>query len=170
MRLLLAPHSDDEALFASYTILRLKPVVVICTDYDGSRGPTSQERRGESIEAMKILGAKVIFLGIPERELTQKSLLDNLKGIRSRLEIYAPAVQGGHPHHDLVGSSVCASIRYSTYTKTSLHPSGDVEIVPTDKEFELKKMALACYKSQWKLNPQHFEAVLEARSEFYISH
>jgi hypothetical protein len=83
--------------------------------------------------------------------------------------VMAPAYQEGHKHHDAL-SVYGIGPGYATYTKDSLKPFGDIEIVPTEAEFQLKKMALACYKSQWKLNPQHFEAVLEARSEFYISH
>lgn len=167
---LIAPHSDDECLFAAYTIMRYKPLVIIATDYDGKRGPTALERRNESIEGCAVLGAKVDFLGIPESEFTLERLMIELGSPRFlgvMLE-WTCAKQGGHPHHD-----ICSQIRsyrkYATYTKDELEPFGNIKIEPTDAEFELKKRALACYKSQWKLNPQHFEAVLEARSEFYIS-
>lgn len=182
MRLLLAPHSDDECLFAAYTIMRYKPVVVVCTAYDGGRGPSANDRYVESFNAMNELGATVRFLAIREYILSQssleKSLIYSFKHHVGELDcIYAPALQGGHNHHDIVNQVAkyignewaVPIIYYATYTKDNLKPFGDVEIVPTEAEFELKKLALACYKSQWKLNPQHFEAVLEARSEFYIS-
>lgn len=170
MRLLLSPHSDDECLFAAYTIIRHPTLVVICTDYDGDRGPTAEERRQESINAMHILGAPVVFLGIPESRF-EKEGHQRLYHMTNMADIVlVPAYEtNGHKHHNLLSSYGGISPQYSTYSYDRLKPTGDIEIVPTDKEFELKKRALACYKSQWKLNPQHFEAVLEARSEFYIS-
>ena len=32
MKILLAPHNDDEALFAAYTIMREHPLVIVVTD------------------------------------------------------------------------------------------------------------------------------------------
>ncbi len=182
MRLLLAPHSDDECLFAAYTIMRHKPVVVVCTSYDGGRGPSANDRYAESFHAMSELGATVRFMGMKESLINELDLFNLIKyncndDMRLIDCIYAPDIRGGHAHHDIVSSVAkrlgeawdIPIIYYATYTKDSLKPFGDIEIVPTEAEFQLKKRALACYKSQWKLNPQHFEAVLEARSEFYVS-
>lgn len=172
MRLLLSPHSDDECLFAAYTIIRYSTLVVICTDYDGNRGPTAEERRQESIEAMKILGSPIVFLGIPESKFNSQTAHARLQYITGMADvIHVPEYEvNGHEHHNIVSCYGGRTPRYSTYSKDRLRPTGDIELIPTDAEFELKKRALACYKSQWKLNPQHFEAVLEARSEFYVSH
>jgi len=34
MKLLLSPHNDDECLFAAYTLMREKPLVIVVTDSD----------------------------------------------------------------------------------------------------------------------------------------
>lgn len=168
-RILLSPHSDDECLFAAYSIIRHPTLVIVCTDYDGTRGPSAEERRQESVNAMRVLGAPIAFLGIPESKFSGQLVHDRLQHFNGMFDLcLAPAHQGGHKHHDEV-SLYGRGPGYATYTKDNLKPFGDIEIAPTDAEFQLKKRALACYKSQWKLNPQHFEAVLEARSEFYVS-
>ena len=170
--ILLSPHADDEALFASYTILRLKPIVIIVTDYDGGKlGITAEQRRQESISAMEILGTRVTFLGIPESKLTEKTLHEEL-GFCDDSIIFCPAIQGGHKHHDLVARYCLTNMKnvicYATYTKDRLSPDGNVEIIPTREEMSLKNSALDCYKSQFPWNQAHFDAVRD-RSEFYVT-
>ena len=165
-RILLSPHADDECLFAAYTLIRYKPCVVVCTDYDGNRGTTSEQRRNESIAACGFLGCPVVFLGIPESKFCYESLVGRLGGLVSDV-FWTPASQGGHPHHDIV-ARIPSLFKYATYTRHNLSPSGDIEIRPTEKEIWQKKNALSYYKTQLELNIEHFEAV-EERSEFYIS-
>ncbi len=86
--------------------------------------------------------------------------------------VYAPALQGGNKHHDMVcraaervfGNKV---IHYTTYTRTELWTEGELEVKPTEEELELKNKALECYQSQLKLpsTAPHFDAVL-GRSEW----
>ena len=54
MKLLLSPHNDDECLFAAYTLMREKPLVVIITDSDAHlvEGITAHQRREESRRAV----------------------------------------------------------------------------------------------------------------------
>lgn len=167
MKLFLAPHNDDEALFGAYTIMREKPLVVIVTDswiqYLRGEGITAEQRKKESQEAMKILGVPVEFLGIKDNELTDKVLVEKLKQYMP-IKVYAPLPNSKHPHHNLIGKVArrlwpSKIIFYSTYTKGSLAPIGEIEVKPNQKEIELKNKVLDCYKSEIKLTPQHFKAV-----------
>lgn len=176
---LFAPHSDDEALFASYIIMREKPLVVIVTDgtsHEKKFGISIKQRREESKQAMKILGADVVFLGLTEEELTgydffHEQLHYYMEGFLGRFNrIYAPAIQGGHQHHDLISRVATIVFKqnclyYSTYQKDNLELVGELEVKPTEEEIELKKKALSCYISQLRINPHHFEAVI-GKSEY----
>lgn len=174
-KLLLSPHNDDETLFAAYTLMREKPLVVIITDgyIQGQRGDpiTAEQRRNETRQAMRILGCPVIFLGIKDTELTEEGLANVLKYFKA-MEVYAPAIQGGNHQHDLVGKvadDVFGDVtHYTTYTKTELWTQGSRQIVPTAEEMALKNDALDCYYSQINLGATapHFKAVRN-RSEFY---
>lgn len=176
MKLLLSPHNDDESLFASYTIMREKPLVVICTDsyiqYERGDQITAEQRRNETREAMRILDAPVIFLGIKDTELTGDKLEEVLKYFKADV-VYAPAIQGGNAQHDIVGQVAKLVfpnvIQYTTYTRDVLWTQGSQEIIPTQSERIKKNQALDCYKSQINLGSTapHFTAVRQ-KSEFYI--
>jgi len=175
-KILLSPHNDDESLFASYTIMREKPLVIIVTDsyiqYERGDQITAEQRRNETREAMAILGSPVIFLGIKDIELTGDKLEEVLKYFKADT-VYAPAIQGGNGQHDIVGQVAKLVfpnvIQYTTYTKTELWTTGSVEIKPTQSEIDLKNKALDCYVSQINLGSTapHFKAVRN-RSEFFV--
>lgn len=177
--LFLAPHNDDEMLFGAYTIMREKPVVLIVTDsyiqpYRGDRGCSAPERRAESIAASKLIGYPLFFRGIPDTQLTEDGLRISLKTLYGFDKIYAPAIQGGNAQHDLVGrvaKEVFGDrvVHYTTYTKTELWTTGEYEIVPTQKEIDLKNRALDCYVSQINLpsTAPHFAAV-RGKSEWLL--
>lgn len=171
--ILLAPHNDDEALFASYIILRYRPLVVVVTDsfvqYErGQEEITAHRRRDETRRAMQVLGAEVQFLGLADDRLRGGVLQGALKQF-GQVPVISPAYQGGHPQHDLVHIVAMQMFRwnayYATYAKDQwLTPIARyVEVVPCPAEAELKKKALACYESQhWQ---GHFGAV-EGKSEW----
>lgn len=166
----LAPHNDDEALFCAFLLMRVRPLVIIVTDsyiqpHRGDLGCTSEIRRQETINAMNLIGVPVVFLGIKDTELTEDLLRERLKGFRPE-QVYAPAIQGGNFHHDIVGKVALELYgerceHYCTYTKTELHTTGIVEIKPTEQEINLKNKMLECYQSQLNLNSTrpHFDAV-----------
>ncbi len=170
MQVFLSPHSDDEILFGAYTIMREKPLVVICT-HATTQGDNGYERAMESYRAMKMLGASVMFLGIDEDELTKELLEKKLRFLDSDdyLWIYAPEYEkGGNPHHNIVASA--AEIfgshiqTYKTYSGLESRTIGK-EVIPTPEELELKKRAIACYKTQIE-NPNtahYFETYAEYR-------
>lgn len=170
----LAPHSDDEALFGTFTLLRVKPLVVVCTDGTSHRekfGIPLEDRRKESRDACKILGVDVIFLGIPEEELTVDRLQEELfvNGLIEPFNcesggfMFLPTKTGGSPHHDIVSdiSKRLAGpiLYYSTYSRENFTPAGEMPLFPTPKEKHLKEKALACYCSQLVINKPHFDAV-----------
>lgn len=169
-KILLSPHNDDEALFASFICLREKPLVVIATDSwkqfnRGEKNITAEVRRNESAEAMKILGCPVVFLGIPDNRLTRHALREKLEQFKDADVVYAPAIQGGNAQHDLIGSVALGYFKnvfqYSTYSKKNDYTRGEIEIRPTKEELELKNKALDCYKSQiaYERTAHHFTAV-----------
>jgi LmbE family N-acetylglucosaminyl deacetylase len=179
MKLLLSPHNDDECLFAAYTLIREKPLVIIVTDSNTQldMGVTAKMRREESRRGCEALGVAVVFLGLKDGSLT-KSEAD----LRERLapfvsldwkRVYAPAIQGGHPDHDVVGEVVLSMFprvsHYSTYA-VGEHFTPErkgIELKPTPSEIDLKNKALDCYASQIGIieNKKHFDAV-RGKSEF----
>ena len=171
MNILFSPHNDDEVLFACYTLLREKPLVVICTDsyiqYNRGDGITAEQRREETRQAMKVLDLPVYFAGIRDDQATEEDFVDLMKKFNVNGNVYAPAVQGGNKHHDMVGNAAAKVFkwltRYTTYTKTELWTKGTLEVVPNEIEASLKRRALACYESQYNLpsTKPHFLAVMD---------
>lgn len=176
--ILISTHNDDEALFASFICIRERPLVIVVTDSAiqperGDLGCTAEIRRQETIDAMKIAGCPVVFLGIKDTELSEEILRERLKSFRPGV-IYIPAQQGGNVQHDIV-NKVCLELfadkcqQYMGYTKTELYTEGTREIKPTLAELEIKSQMLDCYKSQIALVSTmfHFEAV-ENKSEWLL--
>ena len=176
---LFAPHQDDEALFCAYTIMREKPLVISVTDSwiqpnRGDVGCDAETRWAETKKAMEILGAPCIRLGIKDFELDYQFLGSFLmKSLSGFDTVYCPAIQEGNPQHDII-SRACQAVfgskckLYSTYAKGEWFSKGDIEIVPTEEEFELKKKALLEYRSQLNLAScaPHFEAAINAKNEY----
>jgi LmbE family N-acetylglucosaminyl deacetylase len=175
MKLLLSPHNDDECLFAAYTLMREKPLVIVVTDSDLAEGVTARQRREESRRACELLDVPVVFLGLKDGTLEQQK--DDL---RRRLEplasqpwskVYAPAIQGGHKDHDALGDVVSTMFSpvsyYATYAAGELFSPAGREIEPTPEEVEHKNRALDCYPSQIRLarTLNRFDAV-RGRSEY----
>src|ERR1041384_7423346 len=171
MKLLLSPHNDDESLFAAYTLMRERPLVIIVTDSDAhlAAGITAHERREESRRACELLGVPVVFLGLKDGALEQHKADLELRlapfASQSWTHIYAPAIQGGHKDHDAVGdvvSSMFSSVSYyATYALRELFTPFGKEIEPTREEIDLKNRALDCYPSQIGLarDKSRFDAV-----------
>jgi LmbE family N-acetylglucosaminyl deacetylase len=150
MNLFIAPHNDDEVLFACYKILREKPLVVIVT-HSTLQGDNGDERALESYRAMRVLDVPVCFLQIPEDKLNEEALFEKLNPLFTYGTVYTPKIEGGNPHHDLITKVVEAVFpnvkHYPTYGKGETR-SGDKEVIPTPEERELKNKAMNCYKTQ----------------------
>lgn len=171
--IVLAPHNDDESLFLAYTLMRVKPLVIVVTDSyiqpaRGDKGCEPAKRRQETIEAMKIAECPVLFMNIPDTILDEKILRERLKGLNPA-RVYAPAIhEGGNVHHNIVGKVALEMFgdrceRYTSYNSTELYIEGNFEIKPTQEEKNLKGKMLACYTSQVNLpsTRPHFEAVID---------
>lgn len=162
--LLLAPHHDDETLFASFLCLKYKPRVVICTTPKVQEPEVyAEEREAETAAVMDLFGL----------EWHQLSFLDTDDGIHHALKHYlelhqefgdeapdvviAPAYEdGGQPQHNLValaatdvyGDSV---IQYLTYTRDGRSRGGTLH-EPEDPDWiGLKLQALSLYRSQLRV-------------------
>ena len=162
MNVFFAPHNDDEALFGSYIIQLYKPLVVVVTDSyiqheRGDKGCSAAERRAETEAAMRILGAEVEFLHIPDKDFNEtlfRTAVCAWVGKHQPIGVFAPAIEGGNWMHDVVGQ-VCDSLwnpvrHYYTYTKEREYPLGPVKIEPTEEMRRKKLEALRCYTSQWQ--------------------
>ncbi len=183
--LFLAPHSDDEALFGAFTLLRVQPVVLIVTDgttqYIRDGGPLPLQRWHESVEACGILGCAAIRGRVNDSAMTMKELETLFDGYKGFDWVYAPALQGGNPHHDMVHYAAVTVFKnlefYSTYSRGNSYAGRDgfighsfKEVVPTEHEIALKNAALRCYRSQntHPYTKHHFDAV-QGRSEWLAS-
>ncbi len=183
MNYLLSPHDDDAALFAAVICQREQPQVVVVTDSyvqpaRGEVGCSAAERAAESERAHCFLGCETRRLGLRDDDVSLEQVQQALTSLRADAEtVYVPALEGGHPQHDLVARAAVSVFGvdrlrcYSTYAKLSqyreadLQPVGTTEVEWTRPEYALKQEALACYVSQRRVNPMHFEAV-EGRSEW----
>lgn len=177
MKLFISPHNDDEALFGAFTIIRERPLVLIVTDSarQASKGITAEQRRLESQNALRILGAPIAFLGIPDQALeafdldTKLSLF--LEDFGPFTHVYFPGFEkDGNVDHNLI-STVAArkfagsSTRYLTYTKAGKSRSATrVDFSPPWIQTKLK--ALACYRSQI-LEPSTLDHFLRDQYEYY---
>ena len=164
VKILLAPHFDDECLFAAYTLLREKPLVVFCfPDVDRHGDPIV--RRSESVEALGVLGC------------TSGEVLraDDLReGLATRFadvevqHVWAPLPEpDGNSHHNIVGE-VASELWpdrvtfYATYTSEGRTTRGE-RVRRPDAWEALKRDALGCYRSQLahRGTAAHFERGLD---------
>ena len=166
MRVFLSPHPDDAVLFATYTILREKLLVVTVT-HPTFQGDNGEERVIEDYTALRTLGLPVAFLGIDEDKLTEEALRGKLQMFPSDTVFYIPEYEkDGNPHHNIVHDTVRRMTdnykEYKTYSGW-LDRSGDTEVIPTPEELALKKRAMLCYQTQIQ-NPNtahYFETYAE---------
>jgi glycosyltransferase involved in cell wall biosynthesis len=178
-KLFLSPHDDDASLFGAYTCMRNKPVVCVVTDSyiqhnRGEIGCDWKTRAMETKRSCDILGVTVSRLGIRDDAINEEILRHKLKKIKGFGVVYAPAIQGGNPIHDMVGKiakEVFGNkvVFYTTYTKTEPYTKGNTEVIPTKEEMALKEKALLCFISQIKLpstRPYFMENL--GKSEWYI--
>ena len=151
MQVFLSPHSDDAVLFAAYTILREKPLVVTVT-HATMQGDNGEERVLEDYRAMRVLGVSLTHLGIDEDKLTEDVLREKLQVFPPDTLYFIPEYEReGNPHHNIVHDTVRRMTdnyrEYKTYTGLEDRTVG-IEVIPTPEELALKKRAMACYKTQ----------------------
>jgi LmbE family N-acetylglucosaminyl deacetylase len=158
--LLLSPHNDDEALFASFTLLRHRPLVLTCLDgRRKSNFPLPADRVAESMAAMEILGCDYDHLWVPLAYEDWQASVERriaLRGVDPS-RVWAPFPEPhGHDHHNRVAELATRMWPgrvsfYTTYTVDGedVHRSRDGRPVPAESGWgDLKAAALACYRSQ----------------------
>lgn len=165
--ILISPHNDDEAIFASFSVLRERPLVVVVFDsyVQENRGfpITATQRRMETRAAMNVLGTRCGFLGFrddapPSKEVLTNAIRELISGRdEGEVKLYAPAFEkDGHAHHNLVAEA-CAPLEpvesYLTYTPAGKSVSKRPVSIGDGRWIALKHKALACYESQLTLVP-----------------
>jgi LmbE family N-acetylglucosaminyl deacetylase len=147
--LLLAPHADDETLFAFYALLRDGADVLVCLE-------PGQERRQELEAAMKIAnrGWAVLEPSQPEKNPDWTVIGDAIWEYAQAYEtIIAPAFEGGgHEHHNCVAAIAATLAKpvtaYYTYERGQARTARGMYVVASAAERVLKRRAMDCYKSQ----------------------
>ena len=172
-KLFLSPDCDDEALFGSYIIMRNKPEVIVLLDgvlHQKKFGIDHRVRQEESRAGCELLGVPVYFAELTDEKPDYNKMIFALRLLgypdwETKWDIiFAPALTGGNPNHDMVSKAATELwgdkvIYYGTYTRDNFSPDGEMAINPTEEERQLKEKVLQCYKSQIELNKPHFDAV-----------
>ena len=162
--ILFEPHLDDAALFAAYTVLLHRPLVVTVLGDSRTQliyGVKSEQRIEEQKEAMGVLGADHVVW--PFRDDTPdwdgvQSAMEHLRDSLVIDRVFVPAWEpGGHIHHNLVNEvarDVFMNIpmnMYMTYERGGRRSRGR-EVAPADPSWPARKFrAMACYSSQINL-------------------
>lgn len=172
--LLLAPHNDDESLFAAFTIMRYRPVVAVVfkSSKQEQHGIFADRREGETLTALACLGAS----GSEQWPIRDDTPEDQARiAIRSILEtqrstyghVFAPAPDElGHEQHNIVGEEALGVFGpenvtlYLTYRRGEGRTVSEWEVpfFPAWPSFKLA--ALSAYVSQmehWTTAPWFLE-------------
>lgn len=155
--LLLAPHSDDEVLFASFSILHYQPDIVIIAGDPDRRIREIRER--ETRLALNHLGArgKVWWWPHVEGQIDKRALKHDLLDTLFALygTVFAPAVEPhGHLEHNMVGEVALEVygpkhvVSYLTYTRDRGRSRDGKEVPFLAPWVSQKLQALSFYKSQ----------------------
>lgn len=100
-RVLFEPHADDAALFASFTVLRYRPMVVTCFPSPPDYGDTLL-RWKETRDAMDVLG------GGPCEQWAGVDLVGQMRALDQRVKpslVFAPNVKASHLEHVAVAEA-----------------------------------------------------------------
>jgi hypothetical protein len=148
---LFAPHNDDEALFAAFTILRYRPQVIVCFESSGDYGDP-RVREAETRAAMAVLGAGAVeqWASVGHLDLAAQMRAYDARVRPTR--VWAPDLRTSHPDHRAVGT---VAVEVFGDRVTTYHTYVDGEKVrqgrPVDVEVgwaQFKHRALARYDSQ----------------------
>lgn len=158
--LLLAPHADDETLFAAYTCMRSQAHVIVCMQ--DQNFATRAQRSEEMATAVRIMGCTHHEWPMTEDAPNWDKARDWLSSWNSTQflqskpdKVWVPAWHPeGHEQHNKVnelarevfGEDVLGT--YLTYAPRGHRQRDGVEVVPTTDEIHLKLRALACYRTQ----------------------
>jgi LmbE family N-acetylglucosaminyl deacetylase len=146
--LLLAPHADDETLFASYLAQRHAAFVVVVYD---------EGREAELAQATQWLGCRYMQLGGQKGE-HEDGIVSRLHGLTEGYEwehVIHPAEEvAGHEEHNIVARAAEAVFQgtrrttYLTYAPRAQRSRGTEEFPAEPVHVARKLAALSCYRSQ----------------------
>ncbi len=152
--LLLAPHADDETLFASFLAQRYGAHVHVVYD-------EGKEREKELHMATTWLGCNYSQGNVPKGSsaaVVEAALigLRDPSGADDWDRVIAPAIEeSGHEEHNLVGELALETfgdveiVRYSTYAPRGIRMTWNEEVEADRPEFVARKLAaMSCYRSQ----------------------
>ena len=147
--LLLAPHADDETLFAFYTLLRDGADVLVCLE-------PGEQRRQELEAAMKVAsrGWAIIDPAQPEDDPDWEAVGNKVAEHAAFYDtIIAPAFEGGgHEHHNQIATIAATLAKpvtsYYTYERGYGRTTRGMYVIASAAERVLKRRAMDCYKSQ----------------------
>lgn len=118
---LFAPHNDDETLFASFTILRHQPAVVVCFPSRGDYGDP-KEREQETRAAVQVLGGGPVTQWPADVDL--RAEMRRIDQVLRPEQVWAPSLETSHAEHLAVAIAARAVfgdrlVPYHTYVKDS---------------------------------------------------
>ncbi len=160
--LLLAPHHDDESLFASFICLKYDPVVVTVFGISEANGVKTSVRQQELVDALLELGvSEAHSWAISDASFTDDQVeaamigLCDPAGIEDWDLVFAPAWErGGHPQHSLVADLADRVFvdsmveHYTTYTSPQAVRTRTEREIEYEPEWLFRKhAALACHRS-----------------------
>jgi LmbE family N-acetylglucosaminyl deacetylase len=156
-------------LFASFTVLRVKPIVVtVCSDARVQErfGIDGWKRRMESEKALSRLSVDPfgdwVELGLSDVGLTEEKVIERLLLSDPRVcddaeTVWAPMwEQDGHEDHNAVNQAAVKVFGdrcrfYATYRRGSARTRTEHEVFPEPDWPARKLRAMACYESQVNL-------------------
>lgn len=174
--LLISPHNDDEALFASYVCLAHRPKVI--TVLNGARKrhyPTPAARVAESAAAMRVLGCEYEHLAFPidDGPIDWPTITRRLRRQRDPGRVWVPLPEPrGQQHHNRV-AAIAHELwpgrlaYFATYTVDERGwPTRSTVGYQAPAELgwpKVKEQALGCYRSQAEAAPtaMHFRQPLD---------
>lgn len=153
--LLLAPHNDDETLFASFTCLRYRPHVVVCFK-SYVNGVPAETREAETAAAMKILGCSWTQWPLSDVGALDEEVEAFMWGLRDPDDwelVFAPYPhEHGNLQHALI-ARLADTVFHDVPIRNYLSYAGGVkprhgeEVAYEPGWLFLKHAALACYRS-----------------------
>lgn len=161
---MLAPHHDDETLFASALAVEHRPHLIVCTcgDVQAERGSavTPLQRAEETYDAWAILvpGGSVEAWAFTDNPLKTdwNAMAAEITKLPDHYDVcVAPLWEDlGHEHHNHVAHYAMEAfgpdrmIQYATYRRGHGRTVTDHETPPGAEWIRRKLLAMACYRSQ----------------------
>ena len=146
--LLIAPHADDESLFAAYLAQRYSAHIVVVYD---------EGRENELAQAAQWLGCTYEQLGV-SKQAVRHVVEHYLRSLSKRDEwdtVIVPYVEdNGHEEHNLVGTIAAQVfsprwiVPYRTYAPRGRRSIGTESFPGEPVHVSRKLAALSCYRSQ----------------------